>query len=138
MAYFGIVENPILAEWFADVLYFVVLGSGGLYVATGEPFTISYVDTIFPSIVDNPQMLCRLLSMSFKAEKDYIVYLIVFCTQDIPERSFGIDYDSGCFVKDGRPFRYISGSIHYSRVPRYYWSDRLLKMKMAGLDAIQT
>ncbi|KFR03751.1 Beta-galactosidase, partial [Opisthocomus hoazin] len=53
-------------------------------------------------------------------------------------RSFGIDYDCDCFVKDGRPFRYISGSIHYSRVPRYYWEDRLLKMKMAGLDAIQT
>ncbi|KFW61037.1 Beta-galactosidase, partial [Pygoscelis adeliae] len=53
-------------------------------------------------------------------------------------RSFGIDYDNDCFVKDGRPFRYISGSIHYSRVPRYYWRDRLLKMKMAGLDAIQT
>ncbi|KAF1654855.1 Beta-galactosidase, partial [Eudyptes chrysocome] len=58
--------------------------------------------------------------------------------QNIPQRSFGIDYDSDCFVKDGRPFRYISGSIHYSRVPRYYWRDRLLKMKMAGLDAIQT
>ncbi|KFP67424.1 Beta-galactosidase, partial [Cariama cristata] len=53
-------------------------------------------------------------------------------------RSFEIDYDCDCFVKDGRPFRYISGSIHYSRVPRYYWKDRLLKMKMAGLDAIQT
>ncbi|KFQ15251.1 Beta-galactosidase, partial [Leptosomus discolor] len=53
-------------------------------------------------------------------------------------RNFGIDYDCDCFVKDGRPFRYISGSIHYSRVPRYYWKDRLLKMKMAGLDAIQT
>ncbi|NWW86600.1 BGAL galactosidase, partial [Rhynochetos jubatus] len=59
-------------------------------------------------------------------------------TQNIPPRSFGINYDCNCFVKDGRPFRYISGSIHYSRVPRYYWEDRLLKMKMAGLDAIQT
>ncbi|XP_031446246.1 beta-galactosidase isoform X1 [Phasianus colchicus] len=57
---------------------------------------------------------------------------------NIPQRTFGIDYDCNCFVKDGRPFRYISGSIHYSRVPRYYWKDRLLKMKMAGLDAIQT
>ncbi|XP_039926611.1 beta-galactosidase [Hirundo rustica] len=57
---------------------------------------------------------------------------------NVPERSFGIDYDSNCFVKDGKPFRYISGSIHYSRVPLYYWKDRLLKMKMAGLDAIQT
>ncbi|NXR79253.1 BGAL galactosidase, partial [Pycnonotus jocosus] len=58
--------------------------------------------------------------------------------QNVPERSFEIDYDSNCFVKDGKPFRYISGSIHYSRVPSYYWKDRLLKMKMAGLDAIQT
>ncbi|XP_030301071.1 beta-galactosidase isoform X1 [Calypte anna] len=58
--------------------------------------------------------------------------------QNIYQRSFGIDYDRDCFVKDGRPFRYISGSIHYSRVPRYYWRDRLLKMRMAGLDAIQT
>ncbi|XP_060103513.1 beta-galactosidase isoform X1 [Heteronotia binoei] len=54
------------------------------------------------------------------------------------QRSFGIDYAHDCFVKDGKPFRYISGSIHYSRVPRCYWKDRLLKMKMAGLDAIQT
>ncbi|NXY91160.1 BGAL galactosidase, partial [Alcedo cyanopectus] len=59
-------------------------------------------------------------------------------TQTIPQRSFGIDYDCNCFVKDGSPFRYISGSIHYSRVPRYYWKDRLVKMRMAGLDAIQT
>ncbi|NWI18018.1 BGAL galactosidase, partial [Crypturellus soui] len=58
--------------------------------------------------------------------------------QNIPQRSFGIDYDCNCFVKNGSPFRYISGSIHYSRIPRYYWKDRLMKMKMAGLDAIQT
>ncbi|XP_010711287.1 beta-galactosidase isoform X1 [Meleagris gallopavo] len=62
----------------------------------------------------------------------------LLCAANIPRRTFGIDYDCNCFVKDGRPFRYISGSIHYSRVPRYYWKDRLLKMKMAGLDAIQT
>uniref|UniRef100_A0A667XVK8 Beta-galactosidase n=1 Tax=Myripristis murdjan TaxID=586833 RepID=A0A667XVK8_9TELE len=43
-----------------------------------------------------------------------------------------------CFRKDGEAFRYISGSIHYSRIPRVYWKDRLLKMYMAGLNAIQT
>lgn len=53
-------------------------------------------------------------------------------------RSFGIDYDNNTFVKDGRPFRYISGSIHYSRVPYQYWDDRLHKMAAAGLNAIQT
>ncbi|GCC39286.1 hypothetical protein chiPu_0023139, partial [Chiloscyllium punctatum] len=52
--------------------------------------------------------------------------------------TFQIDYDNDCFRKDGKTFRYISGSIHYSRVPRYYWKDRLMKMYMAGLNAIQT
>ncbi|KAM9601269.1 beta-galactosidase isoform 1-T1 [Trichechus inunguis] len=53
------------------------------------------------------------------------------------QRMFKIDYSQNCFLKDGQPFRYISGSIHYHRVPSFYWKDRLLKMKMAGLNAIQ-
>ncbi|XP_033762094.1 beta-galactosidase-like [Pecten maximus] len=51
--------------------------------------------------------------------------------------NFTIDYDKNTFLKDGKPFRYVSGSIHYSRVPQYYWKDRLLKMHAAGLNAIQ-
>ena len=35
-------------------------------------------------------------------------------------------------------YRYISGSLHYSRVPSYYWKDRLQKLYAAGLNAIQT
>ncbi|XP_013815984.2 beta-galactosidase-1-like protein isoform X2 [Apteryx mantelli] len=54
-----------------------------------------------------------------------------------PARSFQIDYDSDCFRKDGAPFRYVSGSIHYARVPRPAWRDRLLKMYMSGLSAVQ-
>lgn len=52
-------------------------------------------------------------------------------------RSFSIDYNNNCFLKDGKAFQYISGSIHYSRIPRAYWRDRLLKMYMTGLNAIQ-
>jgi beta-galactosidase len=53
-------------------------------------------------------------------------------------RSFTIDYDNNRFLKDGKAFRYISGSFHYFRVPREYWKDRLMKMKAAGLNAVQT
>ncbi|KTG39465.1 hypothetical protein cypCar_00020012 [Cyprinus carpio] len=60
---------------------------------------------------------------------------IVFVLAD--SRSFSIDYKNNCFQKDGKPFQYISGSIHYSRIPREYWKDRLLKMYMTGLNAIQ-
>uniref|UniRef100_A0A8C3TTH9 Galactosidase beta 1 like n=1 Tax=Catharus ustulatus TaxID=91951 RepID=A0A8C3TTH9_CATUS len=42
-----------------------------------------------------------------------------------------------CFRKDGAPFRYISGSIHYARVPRPAWRDRLLKMYLSGLSTVQ-
>ena len=34
--------------------------------------------------------------------------------------------------------RYISGSMHYSRVQPYYWKDRLEKLYAAGLNAVQT
>ncbi|XP_029981158.1 beta-galactosidase-1-like protein isoform X1 [Sphaeramia orbicularis] len=53
------------------------------------------------------------------------------------KRSFSIDYKNNCFLKDDQPFQYISGSIHYSRIPQYYWKDRLLKMYMTGLNAVQ-
>ncbi|OWF47700.1 beta-galactosidase-like [Mizuhopecten yessoensis] len=55
----------------------------------------------------------------------------------VPTRTFTVDYKNNTFLKDGKPFRYVSGSIHYSRVPQDYWKDRLLKMYAAGLDAIQ-
>ncbi|XP_064517209.1 beta-galactosidase-1-like protein isoform X2 [Pseudopipra pipra] len=59
-------------------------------------------------------------------------------TQASPSpRSFQVDYEHNCFLKDGVPFRYISGSIHYARVPRPAWRDRLLKMHMSGLSTVQ-
>ncbi|KAK6165619.1 hypothetical protein SNE40_022514 [Patella caerulea] len=52
--------------------------------------------------------------------------------------SFSIDYNGNTFVLDGKPFRAISGSLHYSRVHPYYWHDRLLKMVAGGLNTVQT
>ncbi|KAM8806944.1 beta-galactosidase-1-like protein [Eudromia elegans] len=52
-------------------------------------------------------------------------------------RSFQVDYEGGCFRKDGAAFRYVAGSLHYARVPRRAWGDRLLKMRMSGLSAVQ-
>ncbi|XP_035878718.1 beta-galactosidase-1-like protein isoform X3 [Phyllostomus discolor] len=52
-------------------------------------------------------------------------------------RSFVVDRDHDRFLLDGAPFRYVSGSLHYFRVPRVLWADRLFKMRMSGLNAIQ-
>ncbi|VUZ48516.1 unnamed protein product [Hymenolepis diminuta] len=61
-----------------------------------------------------------------------------FCCYLSSPRTFFIDTENRVFVKDGKPFRFISGSMHYFRIPRIYWMDRLMKAKAAGLDAIQT
>ncbi|KAL6086492.1 hypothetical protein STEG23_002977 [Scotinomys teguina] len=52
-------------------------------------------------------------------------------------RSFVVDRQHDRFLLNGVPFRYISGSLHYFRVPPVLWADRLLKMRMSGLNAIQ-
>jgi len=49
-----------------------------------------------------------------------------------------VDYERNTFVKDGKPFVYVSGSMHYGRVPYFYWADRLQRLAAAGLDAVQT
>lgn len=74
----------------------------------------------------------------------YAIYvlLIIACILNSvttkAKRSFTIDYKNNCFLKDGEPFRYISGSLHYFRVPHAFWRDRMMKMKAAGLNALQT
>lgn len=42
------------------------------------------------------------------------------------------------FKLDGQPFRILSGAIHYFRVPRDYWDDRLEKARLMGLNTIET
>jgi beta-galactosidase len=42
------------------------------------------------------------------------------------------------FELDGKPFQIISGAIHYPRVPRAYWRDRLQKARAMGLNTVET
>ena len=42
------------------------------------------------------------------------------------------------FEMDGKPFQIISGAIHYPRVPRAYWHDRLKKARAMGLNTVET
>lgn len=66
-----------------------------------------------------------------------IMYPIVVNSRKV-ERSFVISYDDNCFMKDNQPFRYISGGMHYFRIPSIYWRDRLSKAKALGINTIQT
>jgi beta-galactosidase len=55
---------------------------------------------------------------------------------DSGAHKFGIESDH--FVLDGKPFQIISGEIHYARIPREYWRDRLKKARAMGLNTVST
>lgn len=42
------------------------------------------------------------------------------------------------FYLDEKPFGIYSGTMHYFRIPHEYWRDRLLKLKAAGFNTVET
>jgi beta-galactosidase len=42
------------------------------------------------------------------------------------------------FALDGKPFKILSGELHYARIPREYWHARLKMAKAMGLNTIAT
>lgn len=50
--------------------------------------------------------------------------------------TFGVKDDR--FVLNGEPFNIYSGAMHYFRTLPEYWEDRLLKLKKAGFNTVET
>lgn len=72
---------------------------------------------------------------------ELVVFLLVDAdlkTKEGKQRTFVIDYEKDQFLKDGEPFRYISGSFHYFRAHQDSWHDKLKTMRAAGLNAVST
>ncbi len=42
------------------------------------------------------------------------------------------------FLLDGKPFRILSGALHYFRVHPQHWADRIEKARLMGLNTIET
>ena len=56
------------------------------------------------------------------------------CAQQ--RQSFTIQGDH--FLLDGKPFQILSGEMHYERIPRAYWRNRMEMAKAMGLNTIAT
>ena len=55
------------------------------------------------------------------------------CSQN-PAHTFTLG--DSVFLLDGKPLQMISGEMHYTRIPREYWRDRIRKAKAMGLNTI--
>ncbi|KAM7337892.1 hypothetical protein ACRRTK_004011 [Alexandromys fortis] len=56
----------------------------------------------------------------------------------LQHRRLGLRTKGPDFMLEDSTFQIFGGSIHYFRVPREYWRDRLLKMKACGLNTLTT
>ncbi|MDE3186471.1 MAG: beta-galactosidase [Acidobacteriota bacterium] len=65
-----------------------------------------------------------------------LLYGVAAASQQPERHHFGVS--GGQFVLDGKPFQVISGEMHYPRIPRAYWRDRLRMAKAMGLNTITT
>jgi beta-galactosidase len=59
-------------------------------------------------------------------------------TQSSPAVAHHIGIEGDHFSLDGKPLQIISGELHYDRIPREYWRDRLKKARAMGLNTIST
>ena len=53
-----------------------------------------------------------------------------------PAAKSAIDFDGRGFLIHGRREFLASGTLHYPRVPRQLWRDRLLRIKAAGFNCV--
>lgn len=49
-----------------------------------------------------------------------------------------VSIDDENYLIDGKPIQIISGEIHYQRVPKEYWRDRIQRIKAMGCNTICT
>lgn len=50
----------------------------------------------------------------------------------------GLNANQTYFTLNDKLIQIYSGAMHYFRVPRPYWRDRLKKLRAAGLNTVET
>ncbi len=55
-----------------------------------------------------------------------------------PAAKSSVDFDGAGFIINGQRTVLASGTIHYPRVPHELWTDRMLRMKQANFNGIET
>uniref|UniRef100_A0A0N5AB25 Beta-galactosidase n=1 Tax=Syphacia muris TaxID=451379 RepID=A0A0N5AB25_9BILA len=59
------------------------------------------------------------------------------CAQKFYDVAPAFEYRNRSFFLDGKPFRFIGGSIHYFRIHPMLWEDRLMRVRSMGINTIQ-
>ncbi|MEO6905544.1 MAG: beta-galactosidase [Ginsengibacter sp.] len=73
--------------------------------------------------------------------KKTVFYLLLFLavfTNSFAQQKHTFEIKNGNFVYDGKPIQIHSGEMHFARVPKAYWKQRLEMIKAMGLNTVAT
>jgi beta-galactosidase len=65
-------------------------------------------------------------------------FLLILITPSIGQQKHTFEIKNGNFVYDGKPIQIHSGEMHFARVPKAYWKQRLEMIKAMGLNTVAT
>ncbi|RNL55738.1 glycoside hydrolase family 35 protein [Pedobacter jejuensis] len=67
-----------------------------------------------------------------------LIICLCFSLNGFTQQKHTFQLGNNDFLLDGKPFQIISGEIHYPRVPKEAWRDRMKMAKAMGLNTIGT
>jgi len=72
-------------------------------------------------------------------KKIVLLFLLAFAINfSFAQQKHTFEIKGGNFLYDGKPIQIHSGEMHFARVPREYWRQRLQMMKAMGLNTVAT
>jgi beta-galactosidase len=66
------------------------------------------------------------------------LFLLITTTASFAQQKHTFEIKDGNFLYDGKPIQIHSGEMHFARVPRAYWKQRLQMIKAMGLNTVAT
>ena len=72
-------------------------------------------------------------------KKIFLLFVLAFAINiSFAQQKHTFEIKGGNFLYDGKPIQIHSGEIHFARVPKAYWRQRLQMMKAMGLNTVAT
>ncbi|HSV09801.1 MAG TPA: beta-galactosidase [Hanamia sp.] len=65
-------------------------------------------------------------------------FFLFLITASFAQQKHTFEIKNGNFVYDGKPIQIHSGEMHFARVPKAYWKQRLEMIKAMGLNTVAT
>lgn len=78
------------------------------------------------------------LQMQMKKALLYLFLLTLITSQAFSQAKHTFKIADGNFIYDGKPIQIHSGEMHFARIPKAYWKQRLQMLRAMGMNAVAT